>query len=469
MCNMVNLHVINSSDKYIVFHPESLSIFYVAENIGRHLEHQELDSTNSDLGSEYLNHAEISEGELLTYFEKTTDLKSCEDLKWAGAEPKTLCLIISQDCNLRCGYCYANHGTFGGEKRLMSFETSKRSIDKILGQEFNNSILFFGGEPFLNFSLMEKIIEYGQKVGLNINYTTITNGTIMNDAIQKCIDENFFELGISLDGPKEINDMQRYGSVDSVHDWVVDTIERLKAGKRPLAIKCTVTKNSVNNLTNIAEHISSLGVSSMAFADVSRVPNDSKFILSDSEFELYVQELSEILVKNIRQLALGRKTTVISPIFGILRQLITKTRAIHICSAGREYIAVTANGDVYPCHGFAGMDQFKMGNIYDEAFPGEAFDRIKCIFKAHSVYSSEECSSCWARFLCGGDCAVHSYMFNGKISRPTTRRCIVAKSILEALIPEIADIFQDKIKTKNILELIEHIEVDETHQSPLSK
>ena len=448
---MVSLHTINRYDKYIIFHPESLSIFYVSEDIGRFLEIHELGSMNSDIGSECTNHAEISDEEVLTYFEKRIKLKSCEDLKWTGPEPKTLCLIVSQDCNLRCGYCYADHGTFGEDKRLMSFETSKKCIDKILGREFDNSILFFGGEPFLNFSLMKEIIEYGRKAKMNINYTTITNGTIMNDAIKMLINENFFELSISLDGPKAINDIQRYGSVDSVYDRVVDSIEQLNGGRCPLAIKCIVTKNSINNLTNIAEHISSLGVGSMAFADVSRIPNDSKFIISDSEFERYVQELSEILVNNLQQLAMGRKTTAISPILSILRQLITRTRVIHICSAGREYIAVTANGDVYPCHGFVGMDQFKMGNVYDEAFPGEAFDKIKKIFMNHSIYRSEECSSCWARFLCGGDCAVHSYIYNGDLYHPTKRRCILTKSILNAILPEIAEIFQDKNKIQNII------------------
>ena len=97
------------------------------------------------------------------------------------------------------------------------------------------------------------------------------------------------------------------------------------------------------------------------------------------------------------------------------------------------------------------MDEFKMGNVYDEDFPGESYDTIKNIFNNINVYTSKECSSCWARFLCGGSCTVHSYIYNNDLSKPTKRRCIMAKSILEALLPEIAEIFQDKTKMQNII------------------
>ena len=47
--------------------------------------------------------------------------------------------------------------------------------------------------------------------------------------------------------------------------------------------------------------------------------------------------------------------------------------------------------------------------------------------------------------------AVHSYIYNNDLSKPTTRRCIMAKSILEALLPEVAEIFQDNAKMQNIV------------------
>lgn len=458
---MMQIHVIKRNDAYVVFNPESLSLFTVSDNIGEILESYELGLENLP---ESMSDSEIDTTELLDSFDEKVNCDICK--RWVEKEPKALCLIVSHDCNLQCGYCYADYGTFGGERKLMSFETAKESIDKLLDKNSNNFILFFGGEPFLNFPLMKYVVEYGYRNDLNIKYTTITNGTIMNDTIKKFIYENFYALQVSLDGPKEINDLQRYGRLKSVHDQVLDTIVQLKSRSYPLSIKCIITKNSVNNLNAIIEYLSSLGVGSIAFAEASLLPKDSKFYISDIEYKNYINKLSQEFVQNLEQLASGKKTPMMVPIFDILCSLTTKTRKINYCSAGREYVAVTAEGDVYPCHGFVGMEEFKMGNVHDETFPGELYNDVKSIFNKLNVYTSEECSSCWARFLCGGGCAAHSYIYNDNLSKPTKRTCIMAKTILNALLPEIAKIFQDTAKMQNIVKILDR---NSNIRDPLAK
>ena len=449
---MTSIHVIKRKDKYIVFNPESLSLYSVTDDIGKILESYEsrLENLPENMGS-----IGVDITRLLGSFDDKVNCGTCESKSWAKKAPKTLCLIISHDCNLRCGYCFADHGTFGGEKRLMSFETAKECIDKFLDKKSNNFILFFGGEPFLNYPLMKDAVEYGSRKGLDIKYTTITNGTIMDNSIKEFIHKNFFALQISLDGPKDINDLQRYGRVESVHDRALETLGQLKSRNYPLSIKFIITKNSINKLNTIIEYLSSLGVGSITFAEASLLPKDSKFFILDTEYTNCIAELSLILVRNLDQLASGNKTPVFVPIFDILRSLTTKKRKVNYCSAGREYVAVTAKGDVYPCHGFVGMDEFKMGNVHDQDFPGESYATIRDIFANINVNTSEECSSCWARFLCGGDCAAHSYIYNNDLSKPTKRRCIMAKSMLKALLPEIAETFQDNTKMQNIIKRLE--------------
>jgi len=446
--NMTHIQLLKKNGKYIVFNPESLSLFSVTEKIGMILE-------SYQFGSEYppkdFNSIEIDIAELLDLFDKKINCDIPNNKSWDDRNPKALCLIISHDCNLKCGYCFANHGTFGGKKKLMKFKTAQKSIDKLLDKNSNNFILFYGGEPFLNFPLMKDIVEYGNRNELNVKYTTITNGTIMNDTINEFIHRNLFSLQLSLDGPKDINDLQRYGSVESVHCKVLETLDQLKSKTFPLSIKCTITKNSINKLDSIIEYLSSLGVSSIAFAEASLLPENSPFFVSDKEYENGITDLSHILVRNLNQLAYGNNTPIISPVFDVLRSLITKTRIVNYCSAGREYLAVTANGDVYPCHGFVEIDEFKMGNVHDMDFPGETYNKIKEIFSNLNVYNSEECSYCWARFLCGGDCAFYSYVYNNDLAKPTKRRCIMIKSIMKALLPEIAEIFQNETKMHNII------------------
>jgi len=451
---MIDFHVINKNNKYIVFNPESLSIFSVSEDLGKTLASYETDSKNHSFIASNDFNLKYNITEFLNFLNDNAEINISKDWEWTKKDPRTLCLFISQACNLRCSYCYANHGAFGGKEHLMTIDIAKKCIDKILSTNFANFIVFFGGEPFLNFPLMEDIEEYGRQVGLEIKYMTITNGTIMNDSIERFITDKMFSICVSLDGPKEINDMQRYSGEISAHDQAIMTIERLKSNKIPFSVKCTATKSSIAKLVEISEYLNTLGADSMAFAPADMIPQSGKILLlSESEIEIFSNKLTEILLNNLNQLSSGNMATVVSPIFDILSHLVTKTRAIHNCSAGREYIAVTADGDVYPCHEFVGIEGFKMGNVNDKDFPGEAYDRIKYMFKSHSIYAFEECTSCWARFLCGGECAVRSYVQNGDLFRPTKKRCIIIKSILEAILPEIVEIFQDKNKMQNIMNL----------------
>jgi uncharacterized protein len=445
MIEITDIHIIQKDKRYVVFHPESLSLFYVREDIGKILKLYELNS-------KYINHdSERVINNILNALSKKIDHNSTVNLKEENQGPRTLNLLVSQDCNIRCGYCYAGHGTYGSEKKLMSYDTARKCIDKLLSKEHENHILFFGGEPLLNFSLIEKLDSYLNKKKLSAKYTMVTNGTIMNDEIKNFINKKSLNLWISLDGPKDINDGQRFGSFESVHDHVIKTIDKLYPRGGPITIKSTVTKRSANRLTEIVAYISSLNIDSMDIRSVKDVSPSSEFFMNDEDYAMYINDLANILAICIKKLANGEKVKMISYIYPILMRMITKTRRINGCSAGRELMTITADGDVYPCEKYTGLEVFHMGNVHDEDFPGEKFKRLRKMFYEINVYKSPYCNACWARFLCGGGCHWRCYSSHGDLSQPMEQKCFGMKSILEALLPEIADIFQDEAKTKNLL------------------
>lgn len=129
---------------------------------------------------------------------------------------KALCLNVAHDCNLKCKYCFAAQGDFGGDKELMSFEVGKAAIDFLInnsGNRKNLEIDFFGGEPLMNFDVVKQLVEYGRSVekdyNKNIRFTITTNGVLLNDEIIKYINENMHNVVLSLDGRKDINDSMR--------------------------------------------------------------------------------------------------------------------------------------------------------------------------------------------------------------------------------------------------------------------
>jgi uncharacterized protein len=445
MIKAKDIHVIQKDGRYVVFHPESLSLFFVTECIGNILKLYETNSNNIDSGvGGFID-------DILSHLSDNIEFDLAKDLKWANSKPRTLNLLVSQDCNLKCGYCYADHGTYRSEKMLMNYDTAKKCIDKLLSEDYDNTIVFFGGEPLLNFHLIKEIYFHLSITNLNVRYIAITNGTIMNDEIKNFINDHFLNLWISLDGPRDLNDGQRSGSFKSVHDHVVETIDELHPRSYPLIIKSIITKKSANQLTEIVEHISALNIDFMDIKPVKDVPPESEFFMSDDDYKLYLNNLSHILTNSIKRLANGENVKLISYIAPILTQMITKTKMINRCAAGRELMTITADGDVYPCEKYVGLEEFHMGNVHEDDFPGEKFNSIREMFYKINVYNSLDCNSCWARFFCGGECHFQSYITHGDLSRTTERRCLEMKSILEALLPEIAEIFSDEIKTKNVL------------------
>ena len=121
-----------------------------------------------------------------------------------------LTLCLTHDCNLRCGYCYA------GRKRAvsMSRKTAFRSIDfglqqacregKALGKMPEIQIGFFGGEPLLEWTLLQECREYAEaessRAGINLKWTLTTNMTLLTEERVVWLMEKGFHLGLSMDG-----------------------------------------------------------------------------------------------------------------------------------------------------------------------------------------------------------------------------------------------------------------------------
>jgi uncharacterized protein len=129
---------------------------------------------------------------------------------------KSLCLHVAHDCNLRCKYCFADTGDFGGGRELMSAETGRKAIDfaiKGSRKRHNLEIDLFGGEPLVNFDVVKEIVRYARQrekeTGKNIKLTLTTNGTLLNDENIKFLNDNHIMLVLSLDGGKEMHDRMR--------------------------------------------------------------------------------------------------------------------------------------------------------------------------------------------------------------------------------------------------------------------
>lgn len=288
-----------------------------------------------------------------------------------------LVLMISQDCNMKCSYCYADAGTYSEEASFMDREIAKTGVEKICQVEDIEEIMFFGGEPFLNFPLIREIVELNKEKGRKLKYGVVTNGTIMTDDMLKVLKENNFGVTVSLDGPPHIHNLCRvYKNGNGTHDKVLRTIEKLKKAGIPCGLEATYN-NRVSNqttprdvlayLTQIARHIKIDCVLDAECIDPATLMTPEETYTAykewtDCAFEMW--EKGELL--DVR------------PISSMVWHLMSsrKLKSETVCKAGGGRVTLFSNGDLYPCFA-AFFPKYLIGNVTDDNFVEEYPEKIK--------------------------------------------------------------------------------------------
>ncbi|GAA0863478.1 thioether cross-link-forming SCIFF peptide maturase [Paraclostridium tenue] len=353
---------------------------------------------------------------------------------------KALCLHVAHDCNLKCKYCFAAQGDFGGAKELMSFEVGKKAIDYLIansGNRRNLEIDFFGGEPLMNFEVVKQLVEYGRSVekenNKNIRFTITTNGVLLDDDKIKYINENMHNVVLSLDGRKEVNDRMRptlndKGSYDIIMPKFKKLVESRPKDKY-YYIRGTFTRENLD----FSEDVLHFADEGFELTSVEPVVDDESnpFALRQEDMEKVFNEYEKLAVKYSDRLLNGENFKFFHFMID-LNQGPCVIKRITGCGAGNEYLAITPNGDIYPCHQFVGKDEYKLANINDEeiVIPRELTDTFK---NAH-VYSKEDCQNCWNKFYCSGGCHANAVNFNGDVMKPYELGCEMQKKRTECSI-----------------------------------
>lgn len=353
---------------------------------------------------------------------------------------KALCLNVAHDCNLKCKYCFAAQGDFGGEKELMSFEVGKAAIDYLIansGSRKNLEIDFFGGEPLMNFEVVKQLVDYGRSVekdyNKNIRFTITTNGVLLNDEIIDYINENMHNVVLSLDGRKEVNDNMRptlndKGSYDITLPRFKKLVEK-RAKDKYYYIRGTFTRDNLDFSKDVM-HFADLG---FKLTSVEPVVGDESnpYALREEDLPKIFEEYEKFAVEYADRQLQGDGFKFFHFMID-LNQGPCVIKRITGCGAGNEYLSVTPNGDIYPCHQFIGNEEFKMANIFDEEIVLP--ENLKNMFREAHVYTKEECKQCWNKFYCSGGCHANAINFNSDISKPYELGCEMQRKRTECSI-----------------------------------
>ncbi|BED92895.1 MAG: thioether cross-link-forming SCIFF peptide maturase [Candidatus Paraimprobicoccus trichonymphae] len=348
-----------------------------------------------------------------------------------------LCLNISHDCNLRCKYCFAYNGTFGSEKKLMDLNTAKKAVDFLIeksGDMYNLEIDFFGGEPLLNFEVVKQTVYYAKNIGKKYNkkfkFTITTNGLLLNEDNIYFINEEFYNVVLSLDGRKSINDKFRITKLkEGSYDSIVPKFKKLVESRKDKEcyVRATYTRYNLDFLQDIL-HIYNLGFENLSVEPVIADCN-LDYSIGEENLEKILLEYENLANKIIEFEKESKKINFF--LYNIdLENSPCKIKRLKSCSCGNEYVAITPQGDIFPCHQFVNYSEFKMGNLYSNNFNED----LKLKFSKITIYKKEKCESCWAKFYCTGGCNANNYMFNKNICKPYEISCKIQKKKLECAI-----------------------------------
>ncbi|SHM87659.1 thioether cross-link-forming SCIFF peptide maturase [Ruminococcus flavefaciens] len=357
--------------------------------------------------------------------------------QYSVASPvKAMCLNIAHDCQLRCKYCFASTGDFGKGRKLMSFETGKHAIDFLLensGDRPNLELDFFGGEPLMNFGVVKKVVEYARSREKEYNkkfrFTITTNGLLLDDEKIEFINREMSNVVLSIDGRKEVNDYFRVlPNGQGCYDMILPKYQKLVAGRgdKEYYVRGTFTNKNLD-FSNDVFALYEAGFDQISVEPV--VGDDDIYALTEKDLPAVFAEYEKLAQKLLENEKNGKKFNFFHFMLD-LDQGPCAIKRLRGCGCGNDYVAITPDGDIFPCHQFVGIDEYKMGNIDEGTFNQE----MKADFAKAHVYSKPDCRECWAKFYCSGGCNANNYQYMGDIRTAHKISCQLEKKRLECAI-----------------------------------
>lgn len=359
---------------------------------------------------------------------------------------KAMCLHVSHDCNLRCKYCFAEQGVYGGAPKVMSLKVAKKAIDFLIEKSVgrhNLEVDFFGGEPLMNFDVVRETVRYArtleQKHDKCFRFTTTTNGVLLNDEIAAFLNAEMSNVVLSLDGRPEINDAMRpnAGGRGSYHT-IVPKYQRFveMRGDKDYYVRGTFTKHNLD-FTNDVLHMVDLGFDQVSVEPVVSDPN-LPFSIREEDIPHVFAEYDRLARTLLKRKKEGHPFNFFHFMLD-LDQGPCAIKRLRGCGCGNEYCAVDPDGKVFPCHQFVGHPEWQMGDV----LTGEYDLHQKARFAKSTVYQKKSCSECWAKFYCSGGCNANNQQYEGDILKAHTLSCELEKKRLECAIMIKAALAQD--------------------------
>lgn len=360
--------------------------------------------------------------------------------------PRRIQLLMAEGCNLGCRYCYQWRNGTNQKHTLMPWSIAKTSIDHLIwrsGERNELQVTFFGGEPLLNYPMIQRVVEYCKTIE---KYTTkkfkfelITNGTLLSRDVVDFLVEHQFLLFISLDGWREMHEYNRPSmdggtSYDTIVENALYANEQYTKHKLPLIkIRANLT-NKYHDTNKVAKLFESLGFKLIGVGAIEPLPHGdpSPAALTEDQMDKLTEQSADEIVTYIDKLKNQESLTPfeMKSVRSSLSPLAKSTSPGITCGVCRNTTVVDNRGNMYPCHRYGEMQEYVIGNIST----GLNRNLVMDYYKKINQHATTDCQNCWIRDFCSGGCAWLLSDKEGKIHHPTKRECARRRRHMEVKI-----------------------------------
>lgn len=339
---------------------------------------------------------------------------------------KQLFLYVTNDCNLSCKYCrQATKRPAVSDK--MSESLAKKGIDffvKNLVTEQDVGIVFFGGEPLLNFKLIKNSIRHINKVKKqgklpkNMSVEVFTNCTLANKEMAKFFAKERVSFIASIDGPKQINDKMRVkrngkGSFEEASKGYL----ALQKEGCDLCIFSTVGSHNVNNLKSTVNYfLKEMKPVSLGLNLLHDFPGNPASVPQKTASKKIIEAYDYFKDKGIWIEQVGR----------IVRLFYEEKIRMQDCPACGGRIVIFPNGQIGPCEGTYELRRFQT-KLTKKAVEKE---KLFTDWAARSPFNIKKCKNCAGIAICGGGCPLDAYAHMGDIWQLDIRNCVFVKDLV---------------------------------------
>lgn len=335
-------------------------------------------------------------------------------------------MFVTEDCNCRCPYCFIE----GKRPRTMSKAVAAQAV-RFLFENSRNvkrlGILFFGGEPLLEFDTMRFIVEQADewqaKSEKEVTFSITTNGTLLDAEKLEFMHNRGVKFLLSMDGNRQIHDKYRkLADGTPTFDFLVDRLRWFKSYQPWMGVRLTVTPEGCDTITSDIEFLYKKGINQFIIGPVTGMQWTCKQLI---EYERALFATAELYLAKKRAKEHFRMT-----IFESELEEAGSLDGKWGCGAGRGRMSISATGGIQGCakiQGAANMQGFwPIGNVFDGF--GNLHNRMKMCLQNENARKS--CMNCESKDGCSGGCPAVNFVETGNPFKPSEWNCEITRITL---------------------------------------